>query len=153
MVEASLETIHRQPPESLRMSLSPATDRDVVTVAVPTHNRADVVGKTIEPIVWQRDVTVGDRSSDGSQALSPKNGDLLAAATLQRHLDAGTSRGADRLPFSTTSFDKRLTPVGGQHLPDSDLDRQHVRLLRTTDVESPIEWRNPYDAALSGAAK
>jgi len=135
------------------MSLSQATDRDVVAVVVPTHNRADVVGKTIESIVRQRDVTVGDRSPDGSQALSPKNGNLLAAAKLRRQLDAAKSRGADRLPFTTTTFDKRLTPVGGQHLPDSDLDRQHVRLLGTTDVESAIEWPNPYDAALSGAAK
>ena len=135
------------------MSLSPATDRDVVTVVVPTHNRADVVSKKIESIVRQRDVTVGDRSPDGSQALSLKNGDLLAAAKLQRQLDGAKSRGADRLPFSTASFYTRLTPVGGQHLPDSDLDRQHVRLLGTTDVESAIEWPNPYDAALGGTAK
>jgi hypothetical protein len=98
------------------MSLRPATDRDVVTVAVPMHNRADVVGKSIESIVRRRDV------------------------------------GADRSPFSTTSFDKTLTPVGGQHLRDSDLDRHHVRLLGTADVESAIEWPNAYDAALSGAA-
>jgi hypothetical protein len=135
------------------MSLSPATDRDAVTVVVPMHNRADVVGKAIESIVRQRDVTVGDRSPDGSQALPAKSGDFLAAAKLQRRLDAAKSRGADRRPFSTTSFDKRLTPVGGQHLRDSDLDPLRVRLLGTTDVESAIEWPNPYDAALSGAAK
>jgi hypothetical protein len=134
------------------MSLSPATDQDVVTVVVPTHSRADVVGKTIKSIVRQRDVTVGDRSPDGNQALPAKNGDFLASAKLQRQLDAARSRGADRRPFSTTSFE-RLTPVGGQHLRDSDLDRLHFRLLETTDVESAIEWPNPHDAALSGAAK
>jgi hypothetical protein len=135
------------------MSLSPATDRDVVTVVVPTHNRADVVGKTIESIVWQRDVTVGDRSPDGSPALPAKNSDFLAAAKLQRQLDAAKSRGADRRPFNTTSFAKRPTPVGGQHLRDSDLNRLHFRLFGRADVESAMEWRNPYGAALSGAAK
>jgi hypothetical protein len=30
------------------MSLSPATDQDAVTVAVPAHNRADIADKTIE---------------------------------------------------------------------------------------------------------
>jgi hypothetical protein len=50
------------------MSLSPATDRDVVTVVSSMHGRADVVDKAIEAIVWQRDVTLVDRSPDGRQA-------------------------------------------------------------------------------------
>jgi hypothetical protein len=50
------------------MSLTAATDRELVTF-VPTRDRADVVGKTIEPMVRQRKVAVGDLSPDGSQAL------------------------------------------------------------------------------------
>jgi hypothetical protein len=54
------------------MRLSPATDRKVGKVVVPTHNRADLIRKTIESIVWQREVTVGDRSPERSQALPAK---------------------------------------------------------------------------------
>jgi hypothetical protein len=54
------------------MSFSPATDREVVTVVVPTHTRADVVGKTTESIVRQREVTVGDRLPEGCQAVPAK---------------------------------------------------------------------------------
>jgi hypothetical protein len=72
MVDAYFETIHRQPLESLHVSLSPVTDREVVTVVVPTHTRADVVGKTIESMVRQRKVTVGGRLPDGSQAVPAK---------------------------------------------------------------------------------
>lgn len=78
---------------------------------------------------------------------------VLAAAKRQRQLDAAKSRGADRRPFSTISFEKTMIPVGGQHLRDSDLDRLHVRLLGITDGESAIEWPKPYDAAFSGAAR
>jgi hypothetical protein len=50
------------------MSLSPATDRDVMTVVIRMHDRADVIGKAIETIVRQRDVARGDRCPDRSQA-------------------------------------------------------------------------------------
>jgi glycosyltransferase involved in cell wall biosynthesis len=48
------------------MSFSPATDHHMVTVVVPTHNRADVVAKTIGSVVWQRDFSVGDGSPEGN---------------------------------------------------------------------------------------
>jgi hypothetical protein len=134
------------------MSLSPATDRDVVAAFVPMHNRADVVGKTIE-LVRQRYVTVGDHSPDGGQAVHAKNGDFLAVAKLQWQLEAAKSRGAERRPFNTTSFDIMLAPVNGQLVHHSCLLRLHFRLPGTTHVESAIEWPKPHDAALSRAAK
>lgn len=168
------------------MSLSPATDQDMVTVVVPTHNRADVVGKTIESVVWQWDVSVGDGSPDGSKAVPAKyatptavyhapttekhktrndgprlgqtpwiafcdDGDLLAPAKPQRQFGAGKSHGADWWTLSATSLGERLTLVGGQRLRDSDLDRLHLRLFGTADVERAMECLNPSLAALGGA--
>jgi hypothetical protein len=61
--------------------------------------------------------------------------------------DEAKSHGADWWALSGTFLDERLTPVGGQHLRDPDLDRLRLQLL-----DGSMEWLNPYRVALGGGA-
>lgn len=161
------------------MSLSPAPDHHMMTIVVPAHNRADVVAKTIESDAWQRDISVGDGSPDGSKGVPAKYVNPTAvyhAQTTEQHkIRINGVRSAQKpwiafcddadllapaLPqrqlgaakSSATYSDVRLAPVGGQRLRDSDVDRLHRRLPGTADVVRAMEWLNPNRAALGGAA-
>jgi hypothetical protein len=170
VVEVQRQTIHRKPPESLHMSLSPAADQDVVSVVVTTHlESTSLVNMTAVRLclpntaIWtagyHRQTTEQHktRSDETRLAKAPwiafcDDDDLLARAQLQRQRDAAGSRGPGWRLSSTTSLDEMLKPIGRQHFSGSDLNLPNPRLLGTAGVEWAMEWPKPYRAASGGAA-
>jgi hypothetical protein len=170
VVEVQPQTIHRKPPESLHMSLSPAADQDVVSVVVTTHHRVDVVGEhdgsqavPAKYAIWtagyHRQTTAQHktRSDETRLAQAPwiafcDDDDLLARAQLQRQRDAAGSRGPGWRLSSPTSLDEMLKPIGRQHFSGSDLNLPNPRLLGGAGVEWAMKWPKPYRAASGGAA-
>ena len=77
----------------------PMTKNSGVSVVIPTHNRADLVGHAVESVLAQTDVTtevivVDDRSTDNTAEVLDKFGQRIRVIRNETNLERGASRNA-----------------------------------------------------------